>query len=265
MKRKVFFTALILLSMIFIVGMGFSVWLMVNDPVDDVASGNIVAYGVYQNGELAVDIVSDTGGTPSERDQKIIFGSPPTPLDSTIVDPPWLIFNDIGEEHLTVYIKVTVTCEGIFEITDDILLSGVSVKSGWKLFGGPDYELDIGHSSYEAGHAPTLDTSGSVPKLNINSPGYVILKVTYKWPELFKFTSNAVVYTNPYYYFNRYEKNALIGDLYTSANNLLDLTGDPEALTSTSTYAQFAIAYLTKLYSVSENITFKITLTESLS
>ena len=264
MKRKVFFTALILLSMIFIVGMGFSVWLMVNDPADDVASGNIVAYGVYQNGELTVDIVNSSGGPPDEEDQKIIFGSPP--LANMTANPEWLMFNNTGtegEEHLTVYIKVTVTCEGIFAITDDILLNDVSVKSTWKLFGGPEYDdtklvYDYAICSYQAGLNPSLAKSDGVLKLNINGPGYVILSVTYKWPELF---GN----TNPYHYFNSHGKNDTIGILCDDANELLDLTDDPQALTSTSTYAQFAIAYLTKLYEVSPNISFKITFTEILS
>lgn len=264
MKRKVIITALLLLSIVMIVTIGYSIWNIANDPIDDVASGNIVAYGVVQNGEINISIVDSSGGAAGTGDDKVTFGSPRSPVNNEIVNsPPWLIFNDIGEEHLTVYMKVEVTYPGIFEITDDIFLSGVSVKDDWTMFTGPTYELDVGLSSYTAGNAPTLNTSGSVPRLQMNSAGYAIIKVTYHWPSLFERTESGVLYSNPYYYFNNVGKNTPIGEsVAASANNIIKDTVNP--LTGSSTYAEFAIAYLNKLYTSSSNISFKITFTEVL-
>ena len=204
--------------------------------------------------------MNSSGVSTSESERKVVFGKPKSPIDATTVTPPWLVFNDILEEHLTIYIKVTVTYDGMFEIEDDILRSGASVKNDLKLFDGPGFSIES-----RAGCDADLDDprDGVLHIYNVNTEGSVILKVTYKWPELFGVINDNANY-NPYYYFNGHQKGDLL-DATTigKANQILGLTGGEAWTTDTDkTYADFAVAYLTKLHEVSQDIVFKITFTE---
>ena len=279
MKRKVIFTSLVLLCMMLIVGIGFAVWDIKNDPANDQASGNIIAYGVVQNGVLQVDIVNSSGGTATESDRKVVFGCPPHELNQlpvgppTVNNPPWLVFNDIGIEHLEIYVKVTVTYPGKFKITDDILDTADgdrSVKSTLELFGGPDITIATDNSDNDliTGCTASLITESGFKKLYIDSildgsdEGSVVLKFTYKWPT--EFEESPYANLNPYYFFNNHIKGQKLGEYgYTTTeiDRFNDIIGSG-TLDSNSTFADFAVQYLTALNNWSQHIAFKITFTE---
>lgn len=210
MKKRVFTIAIVLVALLLLAGVGYATW-VISQSMEETSNGNIVVETV-SNERLNVTVAL---ADPSK--DKFVFGHPSGTLSG------WLTAKGADpEETLTVDFTVTITKQGnvTFGSADEVNLT-------------PTFETVLVDEFMQNGQFTQVSKTLSADSYTITA----LCRATIQWGTL---TDGK----NPYTYFNGYEVDAEIGGaLADAANHDFNLTSNQ--LSATSTYADYALAYLT--------------------
>lgn len=215
MKKRVVLGILGFSAAFCCISLGYAAWTITGSMIGE-ASGNFQAYDVTDNGNLTVVLCDSTGAQVNS--ETLIFGKPATP--STFANPWFTFSNDMANEVLDAYIKVS------FTKNDAYPQAGISFNITNKLQNRASTTAeyaDYSATTYIASPTVTATTTGGAAYANnvltFTADGSAIVKISYDWGSAFEGE-------NPYNYYNGLTLTDEVRTAaYTDVNGLYQLTG----------------------------------------
>ena len=242
MKRRSVIMIVAIFMLVALIGTGFAAWLITAPTEEGSAEGNIVVEDVTEQVAWQFDAHWVNAEGADVDSAEIVFGAP-----TQNVSKAWLTSNGVKTENLTVYLSVKANVDskkGVAVAPNEIAkisLKAIVEEAASGEGTAETVEVDKGDlATYLNNFASvSITVKGDESKTPVTeltaeqlSKG-VILQITFGWNYTGK--DSEVVTKNPYTYFNEYAYSA-------------DISGK-------------ASAYLTGLYGLLENCTFKVVLT----